>query len=86
MRGKELKVPPRTPISQQSLVEKTRDGVPIVAQQVVDPTSNHEDTGLIPGLAQWVKGSSIAVSCGVSRRHGMDPHCSGCGVGQKQQL
>ena len=30
-------------------------GVPIVAQQVKNPTSIHEDTSLIPGLAQWAK-------------------------------
>ena len=29
--------------------------VPIVAQQVKNPTSNHDDTGLIPGFTQWVK-------------------------------
>ena len=34
--------------------------------------SNHEDTGLIPGLAQWVKESGVAVSCGVGRRRGSD--------------
>ena len=28
--------------------------------------------GSIPGLAQWVKGSDIALSCGVGRRHGSD--------------
>ena len=28
----------------------------LVAQQVKNPTSIHEDSGLIPGLAQWVKG------------------------------
>ena len=29
--------------------------VPVVAQQVKNTTSTHEDAGLIPGLAQWVK-------------------------------
>ena len=30
-------------------------GVPVVAPWVKYPTSIHEDTGLIRGLAQWVK-------------------------------
>ena len=37
-----------------------------------NPTKNHEVAGLIPGLAQWVKGSGIAVSCGVGGRRGSD--------------
>ena len=30
-------------------------GVSVVAQQVTNLISTHEDTGLIPSLAQWVK-------------------------------
>ena len=30
-------------------------GVPLVGQWVKDPNSIHEDMGLIPGIAQWVK-------------------------------
>ena len=30
-------------------------GIPVVAQQVTNPASIHEDAGLIPGLSQWVK-------------------------------
>ena len=37
--------------SQKSKVTR----VPIVSQQVKNPTSIHEDSGLIPGLAHWVK-------------------------------
>ena len=36
-------------------------------------TRNHKVAGLIPVLAQWLRIPSIAVSCGVGRRHDSDP-------------
>ena len=39
----------------------------------MNPPSIHEDMGLIPGLAQWFKGSSIALSCSVGHRCILDP-------------
>ena len=39
----------------------------------MNPTSIHEDSSLIPGLTQWVKGSAVAVSCGIGCRYSLDP-------------
>ena len=38
----------------------------------MNPTRNHEVVGSVPALAQWAKGSGVAVSCGVGCRHSSD--------------
>ena len=50
------------------LKEHRISGVPVEAQRLMNPTSIREDTGSIPGLAQWAQDPGIAVSCGVGRR------------------
>ena len=41
--------------SLKSYTRNPSSGVPVVAQWVKNATSNHEDMGSIPGLAQWIK-------------------------------
>ena len=42
-------------IQKSSVASKCCQGFPIVAQELKNPTRNHEVVGLIPGLTQWVK-------------------------------
>ena len=41
------------------IISKCVVRVPIVAQQVTNPSSIHEDVGSISGLPQWVKGPTL---------------------------
>ena len=55
-------------------------GVPVVAQQVKNPPSIHEDVGSIPGLARWVKEPSLLQAAASFTHAGGIQPCCGCGI------
>ena len=60
-------------VNKESRLRKVRGRSSHRGLAVPSPTSIRKDAGLIPDLAQWVKGSGIAMSCGVGHRHNSDP-------------
>ena len=57
----------------KGLALRTHPGVAVVAQWIKNLTSIHEDVSSIPGLAKCVKGSVVAMSCGVGHRGSLNP-------------
>ena len=46
-------------MKQKTENNKVKKKVPILSQGVTNPTSIHEDVGLIPVPAQWVKDAAL---------------------------
>ena len=66
-----------------ALQKKKSEGVPVVAQWLTNLTRNHEASGLIPDLTQWVEDLALPWAVVWVTDATWMPNCCGCGVGQQ---
>ena len=65
---------------------KTIFGVPVVAQRLKNLASIQEDSGSLPGLAQWVKDPALPQAVVQVTDEAWIPRGCGCGCGVGQEL
>ena len=61
-------------------------GIPVVAQQVKNPASIHEDVGWFPGFSQWVKDQALPKAAAWVTDAAWIPCCCGYSTGWQLQL